>query len=430
MGWSSWNKADKTLLAAAVLFAFALCLHLEYRGNVWAKGLLFASEAALVGGIADWFAVTALFRRPLGFPYHTAILPRRRAAFIESSVVMVQQEFFSKRKLFGRLRAMQLMPMLFHQLEQKQTQDWLLGQLLHYAKGFILRMDRKEQAERIVRYLKLSLGHVSNEEIFLQSRRWLQTDGRDLRLLGRAAEHIGRKAAGPQLRKSIEELLEAYQAKQTQGIMASFFVGLAHAANIVNFEEAAELIQEQLLSILSELAEAGSPTQRQFLELVYRQLEEAEHDEAFMAFFMSLRNDFIEGLPLQEIVEGSLLRLRDSFLAEEKGNEVLSSIPMLRSRLREVLEIEFGYCLQLLKENPYLQREVDRLLYDLAARSALQAQSMVGTVVRSVLSRLTDEQMNRLVYDKVEPDMLWIRMNGSIVGFGIGICLFFILQII
>ena len=55
---------------------------------------------------------------------------------------------------------------------------------------------------------------------------------------------------------------------------------------------------------------------------------------------------------------------------------------------------------------------------------------MVGTVVRSVLSRLTDEQMNRLVYDKVEPDMLWIRMNGSIVGFGIGICLFFILQII
>ena len=430
MGWSSWNKADKTLLTAAVLFAFALCLHLEYKGNVWAGGLLFASEAALVGGIADWFAVTALFRKPLGFPYHTAILPRRRAAFIESSVVMVQQEFFSKRKLFGRIRAMQLMPMLFHQLEQKQTQDWMLGQLLHYAKSFVLRMDRQEQAGRIVEYLKLSLGNISNEEIFAQSRRWLQKDGRDRRLLSHAAENIGRKAEGPALRKSIEELLEAYQTRQTQGIMSAFFAGLAHATNIVNFEEAAGMIQEQLLSILSELSKEGSATQLQFLELFYVQLGQAEHDEEFMAFFTSLRKDFIEGIPLQEIVEEGLLRLRESFLAGEKEGEVLSSLPMLRSRLREVLEIELEYCLRLLKENQYLQREVDRLLYDLAARSALQAQSMVGTVVRSVLGRLTDEQMNRLVYDKVEPDMLWIRMNGSIVGFGIGICLFFILQII
>ncbi len=430
MGWSAWNKADKTLLTAAVLFAFALCLHLEYRGNIWANGLLFASEAALVGGIADWFAVTALFRKPLGFPYHTAILPRRRTAFIESSVIMVQQEFFSKRKLFGRLRSMQLVPMLFAQLEQKQTQEWILGQLLHYVRGFILHMDRQKQAEHIVTYLKLSLEQLSNEEIFSQSRHWLQKDARDQRLLSRVAGTISKKASGPPLRAAIEELLEAYQAKQTKGIMASFLAGLAHATNIVNFEEAAGMIQEQLLSILSELSEEGSSTQQQFLELLYVQLDEAEHNEDFMDFFTSLRKDFVNGLPLQEIVEESLFRLRESFLSGEKGREELSSLPMLRSRLREVLEIELSYCIRLLKENPYLQHEMDRLLYDLAARSALQAQSMVGTVVRSVLGRLTDEQMNRLVYDKVEPDMLWIRMNGSIVGFGIGICLFFILQII
>ena len=52
-----------------------------------------------------------------------------------------------------------------------------------------------------------------------------------------------------------------------------------------------------------------------------------------------------------------------------------------------------------------------------------------AVIVRDVLARLTDEQLNHLVYDKVEPDLLWIRMNGSIVGAGIGLIIFVILQI-
>lgn len=69
-------------------------------------------------------------------------------------------------------------------------------------------------------------------------------------------------------------------------------------------------------------------------------------------------------------------------------------------------------------------------LYDLIARSALHAQTLVGVVVESVLARLTDEQLNHLVYDKVEPDLLWIRMNGSIVGSGIGLVIFILLQLV
>ena len=49
---------------------------------------------------------------------------------------------------------------------------------------------------------------------------------------------------------------------------------------------------------------------------------------------------------------------------------------------------------------------------------------------RSNTQVLTDEQLNHLVYDKVEPDLLWIRMNGSIVGAGIGLVLYGLLQLL
>ena len=105
MMWRNWNKADKTLLAAGVLFLFSLCLHIQYPKSLFADGILFCAEAALVGGIADWFAVTALFRKPLGFPYHTAILPRRRKEFTEATGRMLQNEFFSKKNLLRKAKS-------------------------------------------------------------------------------------------------------------------------------------------------------------------------------------------------------------------------------------------------------------------------------------------------------------------------------------
>ena len=62
----SWNKADRVLFLAFLVFLLALFVHLQLPHSVFASGFLFCAEAALVGGIADWFAVTALFRKPLG----------------------------------------------------------------------------------------------------------------------------------------------------------------------------------------------------------------------------------------------------------------------------------------------------------------------------------------------------------------------------
>ena len=90
-----WNKANIALLVSFLFFLVSLYLHLQVYESFWVDGIMTVSEAALIGGVADWFAVTALFRRPLGFPYHTAILPRRRNQLIQAIVVMVQKEFFS-----------------------------------------------------------------------------------------------------------------------------------------------------------------------------------------------------------------------------------------------------------------------------------------------------------------------------------------------
>ncbi len=428
MRWSSWNKADKTLLAAAVIFVFALCVHLEYRNNVFADGFLFCAEAALVGGIADWFAVTALFRKPLGFPYHTAILPRRRQAFIGSSVAMVQQEFFSKRKLFQWIRSQDFLHMLLGWLAKPETQTILVSQFLHYARSFVLHMDRGRQARVIADQLKKLVLSVPQQEVLEHVESWLRQDGHDRALLQRAALYLQQKAAQPEARRAIEDLLEEYQKQRIQGTMASFLAGLAQAMNLVNFEEAAELMQQQVLAMLKDLGTDGSELQTELLELFYEKSAVVAEDEAFRDFFVQLRESLIRELPLEEAVESTLQGMRESFLSTSSGNAQDEVLSVLRECLLKVFSAEVARCVGLLCADTGLQREIDRFLYDMVARTALAAQTMVGVIVKNVLNRLTDAQLNHLVYDKVEPDLLWIRMNGSIVGSGIGLCLFVLLH--
>ena len=132
------NKADAALAGSFLAFLASLYLHLQFQNALWADGLLTVSEAALVGGAADWFAVTALFRKPLGFPYHTAILPRRRDSFIQSIVIMVQKEFFSRRKIFRHMEKIHLIPMLQEYLQRKETEEQMTGMVLHFIRASFL----------------------------------------------------------------------------------------------------------------------------------------------------------------------------------------------------------------------------------------------------------------------------------------------------
>ena len=430
MFWRSWNKADKTLLAAAVIFLLALALVIEYPRSLLARGFLACADAALVGGIADWFAVTALFRKPLGFPWHTALLPRRREAFIKASIMLVQREFFSRRKLFQVIRHMDFIGMLLEAMRRETVQEKLVQQLLHYVRGFAMHIDRRQQAESFASEMRQELSKTRPGEMFSLIGRWMRDDERDHVLVARAAQFLAEKAAAPEFSRRVEDLLFNYAKENARSTWDKFLLGIGQIADVVNFADLAHLVRHQALTVLTELAEKDSALQREFLAVCYEKAEELCADEEFRAFSLELRDAMLRGLPLEEAIERSLAFVQKHFFLARGRHRFDTVLPLLREKFSAVLVEELRRALALVGKDEKMQRAIDRLLYDLAARSALAAQDLVAVIVRDVLARLTDEQLNHLVYDKVEPDLLWIRMNGSIVGAGLGLVIFVLLQLV
>ena len=408
MIWHNWNKADKTLLAAAVMFVFSLCMNIQYPGNVLAKGFMFCMEAALVGGIADWFAVTALFEKPLGFPYHTAILPRRRQQFMDATGEMLKKEFFSQKKLLSKAKGMDFGAIIAAKLAEEAVQDKLAEMIFDRMDSFF-----KSKADVLAGEIYEKIQKYPADSLIEELGRSLEDSPRAQAALMEAACRLYSRAESNEFKSYVIAELEAFKEKKLSGRVAMMMAGMAQSMNILNIPEAAGLVQRHILQLLEELMVAGSDRQR-----------------IVLAAFADSLKIFKENLEIKQELEA----LKKNLLSERTIRMCIASLSIQENRVDEdtrlLIRQAIAHWAALLSESEPLKLEVSRLCYDVAARGLLQAQDMLGNIVREVLATMTDKQVNSLVYDKVETDLLWIRMNGSIVGASIGLCIFTCSQIL
>ena len=424
----TWNKANAALVSSALFFLFALYLHLHVPSAIWTDGLLMVSEAALVGGVADWFAVTALFRRPLGFPYHTAILPRRRDSFIHAIVVMVQKEFFSRRKIFRHIEKIHLFPMLQEFLHKEATETRMTGTVLHFIRASFLRKKNKKAIAYLAERLKSILLREDPSELMNRFDALFRTNEWDQKALVRISCLLAQEVSTEETRQSIRDALAELEREK---IGDGFLSRLLEVTNTVNLDEGAELIQRHTCHVLNELGREHSPLQENAIALLHDCIGDLRQDAELLRLARELQERLACELPIEETLGRLFQGLRNHFQMDlqREVDPIAEHMPAFYTHLQSILHVEYQHMLFLIEERMELQKIITKVLYDHLARSALHAQTLVGVIVGNVLSRLTDEELNHLVYDKVEQDLLWIRVNGSLVGGCIGLLLFICMNI-
>ena len=121
------RRATGLLIAAGVLFV--ITRYFEARWP-WLGFVRATAEASLVGGLADWFAVTALFRQPLGLPIpHTAIVKRQKDRIARVLGTFVQNHFLTREVIAKRLEALGLAQRIGTWLADSDNSRRVAGQL-------------------------------------------------------------------------------------------------------------------------------------------------------------------------------------------------------------------------------------------------------------------------------------------------------------
>lgn len=421
---NKFNTADRTLCIVFILFLIFLGLRVIFPGNILLEFLLFIAEAALVGGIADWFAVTALFKKPLGFPFHTAILPRRRKQFINSCIKMLQTEFLSKKKIYKRICNADLLSKGLIWLKQPANKAYLVHTVMQFIIEKIKQLDIKAIAYNHCDKLAALIMDEAMQEVSARLINILTSTSNSQTAVDKGIFFLRNYFADEQGEKRVLKFIEAYQKHYTKNGLSGFMLSIALATNTLDPEELAQIIHRRLLKLLEEASHKDTELYTGLIKIYDDLLNEIHQNDEWINSLNNLRDNFVISGTLEKILYNTLKNFCDYLITNSsEGNK-------LHIAIEEIFTAEIDRCIDKLNTNNEFKAKINRFVMDVLHRTALKGEDVILELARKFLEGLTDEQLNELVYAKVETDMIWIRLNGSIVGGSIGAAAFWILEFV
>ncbi|HSS10614.1 MAG TPA: DUF445 domain-containing protein [Acidimicrobiales bacterium] len=182
------RRATGLLLLMAMAFVVVTVLG---HGRGWTGYVQAAIEASLVGGLADWFAVTALFRHPLGLPIpHTAVITERKDQFGRTLGEFVQQNFLNPDVMADRVRSAHLGSRLADWLATDKNAVVIARQIGDLAVGLPDLVGDEDIRGAVEDGLRRAVAAVPAAPLAGRMLRLLTADGRDQELLGAAIERL------------------------------------------------------------------------------------------------------------------------------------------------------------------------------------------------------------------------------------------------
>jgi uncharacterized membrane-anchored protein YjiN (DUF445 family) len=393
---TSKRRATGLLLVVAVIFVASTVLMNHAHWLSWVQA---TAVASLVGGLADWFAVTALFRRPLGLPIpHTAIVVERKDRFAETIGSFVQENFLSPDAVTERLHSARAVDRLAGWLADPDHARDLAARI---AEGLVAGADllRDEDVHGLLDALvREQLDKIPLAPLAGRTLAQLTRDGRHHALI-----ELGVKALSRYLGEhggELHERLGAYSPWWLPGPIGDRLVDrLLRRSEQVLDAMAADPnhpLRQQLEAGLQKLAEdlQTSPDLRRRGEELKKELLGQPQVRAFAA---AVWRDTKEQLRAQSAQPGSELRSRLTGLIRQTGK-----------RLRDDPELAAA-----------AERSLDALVRTVLGRFDTELEGLV----RETINRWDAEDTSRRLELLLGPDLQYIRINGTIVGALAGLCL-------
>ncbi|HWR40773.1 MAG TPA: DUF445 domain-containing protein [Patescibacteria group bacterium] len=428
---SNRRLANRFLLAGFLLFLLFVGLRMIWPESFVIRALLALVEAALVGGIADWFAVTALFRKPLGFPWHTALIPRNRAQLVEATARMVQNELVSATALQHRLASVRFMDLLVALMDRRSVQLQLGNLILRLAREGLSRLNPPEMARQLEAVLKRYAAELQLAPLVTEAGQWALDTHKDEKALDFLLAELSLQAARPQTRQYIYRYLEERKTAAGEGsLLNRLVIWLGEQTNALNVSEATSAIVSQLLATLEQLRDPECQSRQWIRERLRGILEELNYRADWHEALETWKIGMLERTSLEEPLIHLLEAVRNTVVPQLQPPDDLSAghPPVSPLTLWALAQLERYW--QSFKTNRELQDWVEAYVKEAVHKLVETEHAIVGEIVKDALNSLSDEDLNHFVEDKAGDDLQWIRINGSVVGAVVGLVLFLLLHVV
>jgi uncharacterized membrane-anchored protein YjiN (DUF445 family) len=389
--------ATGLLLAAAAAF-FATRFAPE--PGFWLRLLRAGAEAAVVGGLADWFAVTALFRHPLGLPIpHTAIIPHSKDRIGEGFGDFVERNFLAPEIIAARLRSLE---------PGRRFAGWLAQ-----PENAVRVADQLSEA---LPYVTDSLGDPAIRDFVTRS---FGEQLKELDLAPLSGRLIALFTASSQYDALFDRAIDAAQATLAANADRIYTIVEERSRwwvpRTVNRRVATALI-EGIEEVLDELRLPDGEARRRFRDAIEELAVNLVASPERRRRFNEAKDRLIEHPQMQAWLAG---------VWDELRRVVLSDLAAPASRTREAARTALLTLGRTLAADAAMQRRLDATIEDVAL-AVVPWRGQIGALITEVVRGWDARTLTRRLELAIGSDLQYIRMNGTLVGACVGCALYLV----
>lgn len=370
-------------------------------------------EAGLVGGFADWFAVTALFRHPMGIPIpHTSLLLQNRNKIINSLISALETELLNKDSITKRLRQVKLFKGLSSGILKLVSRKKIRLKVIDTVSDVIRQVPLEQMTPSVQKALVKFLRSQDLTPVLESVSRQAFRSKVDEKALNYMLNFAGRWVSQPEN----EYMLGQLAHNKLQEIQLNGMKGFALQAMLgfMSEEKLGNILKNLILSSIHEMSYEDSPFRLRILTEVRQQV-----------------SDFTENPEVAERLKGMI-----GDKVADSGTEqwMLSKLEEIRARVLLTLEQEqnnggrgiikmYRWITNNLRGKEEMMDRWEQGILSLIVQAVEANYYRIGLLVRDNLDQLDDESLVQMLEEKVGGDLQWIRVNGAICGFLIGLVL-------
>ncbi|WP_160724585.1 DUF445 domain-containing protein [Bacillus sp. USDA818B3_A] len=406
------NKSQHLATISLAIMGVGFIATIPLQHSFWGSILQGGFEAGLVGGLADWFAVTALFRHPLGIPIpHTALLPKNRQRITEGIISMLENDWLTKESIRKKINTIgftkKLVEIIGLEINTKAVQTNIVTFIQHLIKKIeltkltpIIEKELKAQLSDwdVKKYLPLLLDQVTERKY-------------DEKTLDYVLKEIDEWAA----KDSTKYKLGGMAVNAVENIKADGFMqfALKSFSNLVNEEKLGNIIQSLIQKGVSSYRDSNNPNRQTLLIHIRNKLTSIKTDEKIYEELSSLKTYAITKWEPQDQINHFLGQFQQKAIDFVGDDAFLTEylLPFIQDNLNELVN------------NPEKVDAVDSWIKSKLSAFVDENHSKIGKLVKENLDRLDDKTLINMVETNVGKDLQWIRVNGAVCGFLIGLIL-------
>jgi uncharacterized membrane-anchored protein YjiN (DUF445 family) len=357
------------------------------------------AEAAMVGGVADWFAVTALFRRPLGLPIpHTALIVERKDQFAATLGQFVQENFLNADVLGERMRSARFVPRLAAWLADDANAAAFAG----HAADLVVTLAEALRDEDAQRVLTAELTRA------IEGIEVAPLAGRALRVISAGGHHAGLftaivSAADRYLADHYAELRDLFEAESPRWVPDAVYRRL--------FDRMHARLRQRLAAMA---ADPDDEARRQFNAWIAGLPDRLETSPELRERGERLKRDVLASAELRDWSSSLWSQAKDILRTQAADPD---------SELRRGLASALVAAGRRLGSDRRLQESLLRIVDSGARALTDQFRDELAGLVTGTIERWDAAQTSSQLELLLGRDLQYIRINGTVVGAGVGLAL-------